>query len=98
MPEHYDALESREPAIREREQFARLTEIVARAMMAPGWVKHLSGVNPNAVTSRAELAKLPVLRKSDISILAKGKSAVRWPQCHATRQSAAPADVAGADL
>ena len=71
MPEHYDALESREPAIRERDQFARLTEIVARAMTAPGWIKHLSGVNPNAVTSRAALAKLPVLRKSDISALQK---------------------------
>jgi phenylacetate-CoA ligase len=71
MAEHYDALESREPAIRERDQFARLTEIIARAMTAPGWAKHLSGVNPAAVTSRAALAKLPVLRKSDISALQK---------------------------
>jgi phenylacetate-CoA ligase len=71
MPAHYDALETREPAIREREQFARLTEIIARAMTAPGWTKHLSGVNPSAVTSRAALAKLPVLRKSDISALQK---------------------------
>jgi phenylacetate-CoA ligase len=71
MPEHYDKLETREPAIREREQFARLTEIIARAMTAPGWAKHLSGFNPAAVTSRAALAKLPVLRKSDISALQK---------------------------
>ena len=71
MPEHYDALETREPAVREREQFARLTGIIARAMTAPGWAKHLSGVNPDAVTSRAALAKLPVLRKSDISALQK---------------------------
>jgi phenylacetate-CoA ligase len=71
MAEHYDALESRDPAIRERDQSARLTEIIARAMTAPGWAKHLSGVNPDAVTSRAALAKLPVLRKSDISALQK---------------------------
>ena len=40
-------------------------------MTAPGWSRHLSGVNPVAVTSRAVLAKLPVLRKSDISALQK---------------------------
>jgi phenylacetate-CoA ligase len=72
MPEHYDSMETRDPAVREREQFARLSEIVARAMTAPGWAKHLSGVNPKAVTSRAALASLPVLRKSDISALQKG--------------------------
>jgi phenylacetate-coenzyme A ligase PaaK-like adenylate-forming protein len=71
MPEHYDALETREPAIRERDQFARMTEIISCAMTAPGWAKHLSGVGPNAVTSRVALAKLPVLRKSDISALQK---------------------------
>ncbi len=71
MPEHYDSMETRDPAVREREQFARLSEIVARAMTAPGWAKHLSGVNPKAITSRAALASLPVLRKSDISALQK---------------------------
>ncbi len=71
MPGQYDALETRDPATRERDQFTRLTEIVARAMTAPGWAKHLSGVNPNTVISRAALAKLPVLRKSDISALQK---------------------------
>ena len=71
MPEHYNSMETRDPAVREREQFARLSEIVARAMTAPGWAKHLSGVNPKAVTSRAALASLPVLRKSDISALQK---------------------------
>jgi phenylacetate-coenzyme A ligase PaaK-like adenylate-forming protein len=71
MPEHYDALETREPAVREREQIGRLTGIIARAKIAPGWAKYLSGVNPDAVTSRVALAKLPVLRKSDISALQK---------------------------
>src|SRR5664279_3428865 len=71
MPDHYDALEIRNPAAREREQCARLPEIVARAMSAPGWAKHLAGVDPKSVTSRAALAKLPVLRKSDIAVLQK---------------------------
>jgi len=71
MPEHYDALETRDPAVREREQFARLSEVVARAKTAPGWAKHLSGIDAKSASSRAALAKLPVLRKSDIAVLQK---------------------------
>jgi len=71
MPEHYDALETRNPAAREREQLAQLGKIIARATTAPGWAKHLSGVDSSAITSLAALAKLPVLRKSDISALQK---------------------------
>ena len=71
MPEHYDALETRDAAVREREQFVRLREIIAHAMRAPGWAKHLKGVDPRTVASRDLLAKLPVLRKSDISTLQK---------------------------
>jgi phenylacetate-CoA ligase len=68
---HYDTLETRDPARREHERFSGLPEIVARAMRAPGWAKHLSGVDPKSVTSRAALAKLPVLHKSDIAGLQK---------------------------
>ena len=68
---HYDALETRDPTLREREQFARLPEIVARAMTAPGWAKHLANVDPTSINSRAALAKLPVLRKSDVAALQK---------------------------
>jgi phenylacetate-CoA ligase len=68
---HYDALETREPSLREREQCARLPETIARAMTAPGWAKQLNGVDPKSVTSRAALAKLPVLRKSDVAALQK---------------------------
>ncbi|HEY2754683.1 MAG TPA: AMP-binding protein [Pseudolabrys sp.] len=69
--EHFDALETREPALREREQFARLPEIVARATTAPGWAKHLAGIDPASITSRKALAALPVLRKSDLATLQK---------------------------
>jgi len=71
MSDHYDSLETRDPAQREREQCARLPEIVARAMSAPGWARHLTGVDPKSVTSGAALAKLPVLRKSDLATLQK---------------------------
>lgn len=66
---HYDSLETRSPSLRDSEEFAALHGVVARAMTAPGWAKHLAGVDPKSVTSRAALAKLPVLRKSDIAAL-----------------------------
>jgi phenylacetate-CoA ligase len=71
MPDHYDALETRDPAVRAREQAAALPGIVARAMIAPGWAKHLKGIDPKSVNSRAALAKLPVLRKADVAALQK---------------------------
>ena len=71
MADHLDSLEAREPAQRDREQFGGLPAIVAHAMKAPGWAKHLAGVDVRHVTSRETLAKLPVMRKSDIAALQK---------------------------
>jgi phenylacetate-CoA ligase len=71
MSQHYDQLETRDPGERERDQSAALPELVTRAIAAPGWAKHLAGVDPVAVTSRAALAKLPLLRKSDLVELQK---------------------------
>jgi phenylacetate-CoA ligase len=71
MPDYFDSLETREPAARERDLFARLPAQIANAMTAPGWAKHLTGVDPKAVTSRAALAKLPLLRKSALLGLQK---------------------------
>jgi phenylacetate-CoA ligase len=68
---YYDALESRDPAARERELFARLPEAIARAMTASGWARQLQGVDPKSIGSRAVLAKLPLLRKSDLLSLQK---------------------------
>jgi phenylacetate-CoA ligase len=66
MAEHYDNLETRDPEVRERDLMARLPALVAAAMRAPGYAKHLKSIDPKSVTSRAALAKLPVLRKSDL--------------------------------
>ena len=63
---HYDALETRDPATREAELFSRLPAILRRAMETPGYAAHLRGIDPAAITSRAALATLPVLRKSDL--------------------------------
>lgn len=71
MPGHFDSLETREPAERERDLFARLPAALALALTAPGWASHLKGIDPKSVTSRAALAKLPVLRKADLVALQK---------------------------
>ena len=66
-----DDLATRDPAARERDQFGLLPETIARAMSAPGWARQLAGVDAKSVTSRAALANLPLLRKSDLVALQK---------------------------
>ena len=66
MADHHDTLETRDPTVREREQFAQLPQAIAQAMTAPGWARQLSGTDPKSITSRAALATLPVLRKSEL--------------------------------
>jgi phenylacetate-CoA ligase len=66
MREFFDELETRAPDAREREHLSRLPDLIARAMRAPGWAAHLAGVEPKTVTTRAALAKLPVLRKTNL--------------------------------
>ena len=71
MTGHYNSLETRDPAAREREQFAQMPAAIAHAMSAPGWAKHLAGTDAKAVNARVALAKLPVLRKADFVALQK---------------------------
>jgi phenylacetate-CoA ligase len=71
MIAHYDALETRDPAERERDLFSRLPDVLRKAMAAPAYAEHLKGIDPAAVTSRAALARLPILRKSDLPTLHK---------------------------
>src|SRR5262245_60015338 len=71
MTGHYDSLEIRDPVVRDRDQFAQMSAAIAHAMTAPGWAKHLAGTDAKAVSSRAALAKLPVLRTSDFAAMQK---------------------------
>ncbi|MEA2882328.1 MAG: hypothetical protein QOH32_1584 [Bradyrhizobium sp.] len=71
MTEHYDSLETRDPAEREADLLARLPHVLATAMTAPGYARHLGGVDPATVVDRAALAKLPLLRKSELPALHK---------------------------
>jgi phenylacetate-CoA ligase len=67
MSEHFDNLETRNPAARQRALLRRLPRLLAHSMAhAPGWARHHAGVDPAAITSREALAELPVLRKPDL--------------------------------
>ena len=67
MADYFDHLETRDPAARERALLRRLARLLARSIAdAPGWARHLAGVDPAAVTSREALARLPLLRKPDL--------------------------------
>jgi phenylacetate-CoA ligase len=62
--EYFDALETRSPEVRERQQMAALPSLISFAKSyAPAYAELLAGVDPDAVTSPAALAALPVTRK-----------------------------------
>jgi phenylacetate-CoA ligase len=71
MTDHYDALETRAPAEREADLFSRLPGLLRKAMAAPAYAERLKGIDPAEITSRAALARLPVLRKADLPALHK---------------------------
>ncbi|TAJ26257.1 MAG: phenylacetate--CoA ligase family protein, partial [Reyranella sp.] len=65
MSKHYDTLETRSPEEREKALMQALPQQVAHAKAnAPFFATWLKDIDPASVTSRAALAKLPVLRKS----------------------------------
>jgi phenylacetate-CoA ligase len=71
MTEHYDWKETRDHAMREADLFSQLPDVLRRAMEAPGYAERLRGIDPAGITSRAALATLPILRKSDLPALHK---------------------------
>ena len=67
MSAHYDALETRDPAQRERDLLARLPKQIAHAKShASAYARRLADVDAASVTSRDALARLPVTRKSEL--------------------------------
>jgi phenylacetate-CoA ligase len=63
----YDSLETRDPVQREAALMAALAPQVAHAMAhAPAFAALLAGVDAAAVTDRAALARLPVVRKHEL--------------------------------
>lgn len=67
MAASFDDLERRSPEEREADLFRRLPEFLAAAAdEASGLARLLAGVDLSSITSRAALARLPVLRKSEL--------------------------------
>lgn len=85
MSDHFDTLETRDPELRERAQLAALRGQIAYAQAnAPWFGRTLAGVAAQDLTSRAALASLPVVRKSELLELQKadrpfgGVAAAGW--------------------
>jgi phenylacetate-CoA ligase len=78
--DYFDELETRDPAHRERALFRLLPEQIANAQAnAPAFAKILDGVDPVAITDRAALGRLPVIRKSELMERQKQSFADRDP-------------------
>ena len=64
---YYDALETRDVETRERDLFSALPDFLRTIKeRSAGWADLLAEVDGEAVTSRETLARLPVLRKSEL--------------------------------
>ena len=67
---YYDSLETRDPLEREQEQFTELpVHLKQAAAKAPFVRRQLEQVDADSVASRASLAELPVVRKSELTEL-----------------------------
>lgn len=65
---YFDRQEVREPGERERSIFHALPGLIRHAIdNAPFFRLHLAGVEPDSVTSRADLARLPLVRRQTLA-------------------------------
>jgi phenylacetate-CoA ligase len=71
MTQHFDSRETRDPRQRELDLMGHLPGLVANALKAPGWRQHLGSIDPATIVTRADLARLPVMRKSELPALQK---------------------------
>jgi len=71
MTQYFDSSETRSQDQRAADLARALPAQIARAMAAPGIGALLAGVEPGAVTDRAALARLPVIRKSELGAAQK---------------------------
>ncbi len=71
MSRYYDDLETRSADQRVAALAQDLPRAVARALAAPGLAAHLGPVEASGITSLDALARLPVLRKSDLGAAQK---------------------------
>ena len=70
---HYDDLEIRSADEREADLAQALARAISNAQTAPALARALRDVDPQQIRSRADLARLPVIRKSELSEAQKKK-------------------------
>ncbi|MEO0866001.1 MAG: phenylacetate--CoA ligase family protein, partial [Pseudomonadota bacterium] len=62
----YDDLETRDAEQRAADMAQALPDQIARAKIMAGYAERLGDVDPDAIKTVADLAKLPILRKTDL--------------------------------
>lgn len=67
MPSYYDELETRDQAARDKAMASVLPVAIGRAKTAPALARLLRDVDPAKITDRDALARLPVIRKAELS-------------------------------
>ncbi len=65
--EYFDSLETRSAEEREASLFSALREYLPQAMQAPAIARRFDGIDTQAIHDRNDLARLPLIRKSDLS-------------------------------
>jgi phenylacetate-CoA ligase len=94
--EHYDTLETRGAEARAQALAAALPAQVRAALAVPAMARLLAGTDPDAITTPAALARLPVIRKGELLLAQQssratggdpfgGYSALGWRACSALR-------------
>lgn len=74
MADFYDALEGQNPAVRDAQLFGDLLHTLSSSVRnQPVWAQRFAGVDIHSITTRAAMAKLPVLRKSELPDLQRAK-------------------------
>jgi phenylacetate-CoA ligase len=71
MTDTFDERDGLDGAAREEALFSRLPAVIEAACAAPAWAERLRGIDAGAIRDRGALARLPVLRKSDLPDLQK---------------------------
>ena len=71
MNQYFDALETRSADARAADLAVALPAQIARALGVPGMAAHIGAVDTASITDVAALARLPVLRKSDLGAAQK---------------------------
>jgi phenylacetate-CoA ligase len=71
MTQHFDSRETRDTRQRELDLMGHLPGLIAKALKAPGWRQQLGDIDPASIVTRADLSRLPVMRKSELPALQK---------------------------